>query len=397
VRSRPSIPLIFRGGKRPRLEVRERGSLEPSAGLLFLRANGMIPFQERGLFSGLGFARQFNRDPLGKETCEMAAIYYDSDADMEILRDKTIAIIGYGNQGRAQALNMRDSGIEGIVIGGRKDEYLDRAASEGFEIATVEEASRRGDIVFLLIPDEIAPSVYRESIEPRLKKGAALNFASGYNITFGFIVPPPTVDVIMVAPRMIGEGVRECFLKGEGFPSFIAVEQDATGRAREIALGIAKAIGSTKRGAIEVSFRDETIMDLMAEQVTWPLVLSVFTEVFRFQVEKGIPEEAVLMELYVSKEPAVMLEKMADMGLFRQMPLHSHTSQYGQLSRFKEVDKGYIRAFIEKQFERIESGEFASEWRSEQERGLGLFKSLLEEALASPISQAEERLKSRLK
>ena len=327
----------------------------------------------------------------------MAAIYYDSDANTEILKHKSIALIGYGNQGRAQALNMRDSGIADIIIGGRQDEYLDRAASEGFQVATVEEASRKADIVFLLIPDEIAPSVYQESIEPHLRKGAALNFASGYNITFGFIAPPPTVDVIMVAPRMIGEGVRECYLKGAGFPSFIAVEQDATGSAKEIALGIAKAIGSTRRGAIEVSFRDETIMDLMAEQATWPLILSVLTEVFRFQVEKGIPEEAALMELYVSKEPAVMLEKMADMGLFKQMPLHSHTSQYGQLSRFKQVDKNYIRGFIERQFENIQSGKFASEWRSEQERGLSLFRSLLDEALASPKSQAEERLKSRLK
>lgn len=327
----------------------------------------------------------------------MTSIYHDSDASLEILKDKTIAVIGYGNQGRAQALNMRDSGLRNIIVGGRKDEYLELAAQEGFPTATVDEAAGKADVVFLLIPDEIAPAVYDKSIGPRLKKGAALNFASGYNITFGFIVPPPSVDVIMVAPRMIGEGVRECYLKGDGFPSFIAVQQDATGSAKQLALGIAKAIGSTRRGAIEVSFRDETLMDLMAEQATWPLVLSVFTEVFRFQVEQGIPEEAVLMELYVSKEPAVMLEKMADIGLFKQMPLHSHTSQYGQLSRFNEVDKDYIRTFIQRQFENIRSGRFASEWKSEQENGLRVFKGLLEEAFNSPISRAEERLKSRLR
>lgn len=327
----------------------------------------------------------------------MAAIYHDGDARIDILEDKTIAIIGYGNQGRAQALNMRDSGLVGILVGGIQDEYLERAEQEGFQTATVEEASAKADIIFLLIPDEVAPAVYEKSIRPGLKEGAALNFASGYNITFKFIIPPPTVDVILVAPRMIGEGVRECYLKGVGFPSFIAVNQDASGHAKEIALAIAKAIGSTKKGAIEVSFEHETIMDLMAEQVTWPLVLSVFTEVFRFQVEKGIPEEAVLMELYVSKEPAVMLEKMAEVGLFKQMPLHSHTSQYGQLSRFKEVDKGFIRSFLSKQYENILSGGFASEWKAEQERGLSFFRSLLDEALASPISQAEQRLLSRLK
>ncbi len=327
----------------------------------------------------------------------MTAIYYDSDARLEILKDKTMGIIGYGNQGRAQALNMRDSGLGNIIVGGIKDQYLELAAQEGFETASVEEASERADIIFLLIPDEVAPAVYQKSIHPRVRKGAALNFASGYNITFGFIVPEPTLDVIMVAPRMIGEGVRQCYLKGEGFPSFVAVEQDATGNAKQIALAIAKAIGSTRRGAIEVSFRQETLMDLMAEQATWPLIFSVLTEVFRFQVEQGIPEEAVLMELYVSKEPAVMLEKMADMGLFKQMPLHSHTSQYGQLSRFKEVDKAYIRAFLEKQFQNICSGRFASEWKKEQENGLGEFTRLMEEALASPISLAEERLRQRLK
>lgn len=377
------------------------GPLNFQFDLLVSAIHGMIALSNKiapkGASASLAFATRLSGGPIRKEICEMATIYYDSDANSEILKHKTMAIIGYGNQGRAQALNMRDSGLGNIIIGGRKDEYLELAAGEGFQTASVEEASERADILFLLIPDEVAPGVYEKSIRPRLKKGAALNFASGYNITFGFIVPPPTMDVIMVAPRMIGEGVRECYLKGEGFPSFIAVEQDATGRAKEIALAIAKAIGSTRRGAIEVSFRDETIMDLMAEQATWPLILSVLTEVFRFQVEKGIPEEAVLMELYVSKEPAVMLEKMADMGLFKQMPLHSHTSQYGQLSRFKQVDKNYIRGFIQKQFENILSGKFASEWKSEQERGLSVFRGLLEEALASPISQAEERLKSRLK
>jgi len=326
----------------------------------------------------------------------VANIYYDRDIDESILNGKIIGIIGYGNQGRAQAMNMRDSGFSGVIVGNRDDEYLKTAKQDGFETYSIKEACQKADILFVLIPDEVAPVIYRDKIEPYLRKGKVLNFASGYNITFGLISPPADVDVIMVAPRMIGEGVRETYLKGEGFPSFIAVEQNASGDAKDLALAIAKVIGSTKQGAIEVTFKDETYLDLIAEQATWPLILSVLTEVYDFERELGVPEEAILMELYLSKEPAVMLEKMAETGLFKQLPLHSHTSQYGQLTRFKMVDKGYIRRFIESQFRKIESGEFAREWKTEQEKGLKVFKELVSEVFDCPISCGESRLKERL-
>jgi len=326
----------------------------------------------------------------------MAKIYYDQDADLSYLNDKVIAFIGYGNQGRAQALNMRDSGIKNIIVGNIEDEYKQRAIADGFETYDIATACKKADIMFILIPDEVAPEVYKKDIEPFLEKGNVLNFASGYNITFKFIEPPKDVDVILVAPRMIGEGVRELFLRKEGFPSFIAVEQDASGNAKQIALAIAKAIGSTKKGAIEVTFNDETYLDLMAEQATWPLILSVLTEVFKFEVEMGHPEEAVLMELYMSKEPAFMMEKMAEIGLFKQLPLHSHTSQYGQLTRSELVDKKYIREFIKEQYNKIKQGLFAREWKIEQACGLPVFKKLLDEALNCEISKAEERLKKRL-
>lgn len=327
----------------------------------------------------------------------MAKVYYDSDANVDLIKDKVVAIIGYGNQGRAQALNMRDSGVENIIIGSRKDESWDVANEDGFHTYSIEKACEKADIIFMLLPDEVAPEIYDKQIAPYLKKGDVVNFSSGYNITFGYIKPKDDLDVIMVGPRMIGRGVREMYERGEGFSSFVAVEQDASGNALDIALALAKAMGSTKKGAIEVTFRDETYLDLMSEQATWPLIMVVMNEVYEYLVKEGHPEEAVLMELYLSKEPAFMMEKMADVGLFKQLPFHSNTSQYGQLSRFKTVDKSYIRGFIEKQYSRIKNEEFSDEWHEEQINGLNVLKELKEQAFNSDISLSEARVKEKLK
>lgn len=327
----------------------------------------------------------------------MAKIYYDSDANINFLREKVIAIIGYGNQGRAQALNMRDSGISNIIVGSIKDDSSHIAKKDGFQVMSIAEACKNANIIFMLIPDEVAPKVYKEEIEPNLEDGDAINFASGYNITFSNITTQKNLDIIMVAPRMIGKGVRELYKEGDGAPVFIAVEQDATGNAKDIALALAKAMGGTRRGASEVTFKDETYLDLTAEQAVWPLIMSVLVETYKFQVEKGHPEEAVLMELYLSKEPMVMLEKMVDMGLFKQLPFHSHTSQYGQLTGFAGIDKKYIRNFIEKQYNKIVSGEFADIWENELKNNLENYIKMRNEAFSSDISKAEERVKTRLK
>ena len=322
----------------------------------------------------------------------MAKIYYDKDGDLSLLQAKQIGIAGYGNQGRAQALNMKDSGIEDILVATAGDETYDRAREDGFRVTDLPEMVRRSDIVFLLLPDEIMPEVYREQIAPYLEAGKVLNFASGYNITFKHIIPPEDVDVVMVAPRMIGDGVRNLFLSGEGYPAFIAVEQDSSGSARQLALALARAMGATRKGCIEVTFKDETMMDLLAEQAIWPMILSVITEAFHLEVEKGHPEEASLVELYLSKEPAYMLEKMAEIGLYGQMPLHSHTSQYGQLTRAEKLDKSFIRKTLEEAYDYIEKGHFAEEWKAEQEKGLPEFKRLTKKALQSKIVRVEKKL-----
>lgn len=326
----------------------------------------------------------------------MGKIYYDKDADLSVVIDKVVAIIGYGNQGRSQALNMRDSGVKRVIVGSVKDASWDMAVEDGFEVYSIAEATKLADIVFILIPDEVAPAVYEKDMAPNLVAGNVVNFSSGYNISFGFIKPAADLDIIMVAPRMIGRGVRETYENGQGFPAFVVVEQDASGKAKEIALGLAKAIGSTKSGAIEVTFNDETYLDLMSEQGVWPLIMSVMVEAFDMFIEKGHSPEAILTELYLSKEPAVMMEKMADIGLFKQLPFHSRTSQYGQLSRFKKVDTTYIRKFLEEQYENIKSGGFAHEWEEVKNDNLKELDELRESAFASPISIAEANVKQNL-
>ena len=322
----------------------------------------------------------------------MAKIYYDHDADPGLLDGMTIGIIGYGNQGRAQALNMRDSGAENILVATAKDETYDQARKDGFRVLDIETVTRLSDILFMLIPDEIMPRVYLEQIEPHLSLGKVLNFASGYNITFRQIIPPDQVDVIMVAPRMIGDGVRNLFLQGKGYPAFLAVEQDASGSAKKTALALARAIGATRRGTIEVTFRDETMLDLLAEQAIWPMILSVLTEAYQFVVDKGHPAEASLVELYISREPAYLFDKMAEVGFYRQMPLHSHTSQYGQLSRAEALDKDFIRNTLERAYDDIDRGEFAREWKQELEKGLPEFRRLMEKVKNSGLSKTEKKL-----
>ena len=214
--------------------------------------------------------------------------------------------------------------------------------------------------------------------------------------TYGFIKPAADLDVIMVAPRMIGKGVRETYENGTGFPTFVVINQDATGHAKEIAVGLAKALGSTKAGAIEVTFNDETYLDLMSEQAIWPLIMNVMVTAFDFFHEKGLPAEAILTEMYMSKEPMVMMEKMADMGLFKQLPLHSRTSQYGQLSRFKMVDNSSMRKFIEEQYNNIVNGTFAKEWEEVKADGMKKFDELWAETEQLPISQVEGEVRKNL-
>ncbi len=296
-------------------------------------------------------------------------VYTESDAELSVLDDRTIAIVGYGNQGRAQGLNLRDSGVDDVIVGNRKDESWEQAEADGFPVYPMAEAVGRADVVFLLVPDEVQPEIFRESVEPNLEAGNVLNFASGYNITYGFIEPPAVVDVVMVAPRMIGETVRELYEEGDGAPALLAVDQDATGEARDVALALAKGIGSTRSGVIDSDFESETITDLMTEQALLPVLVNALRAKYEAEVDAGVAPETVLMEQYLSREISHVFEKAATQGLIEQLTLHSQTSQYGQLRFSREFDDGPIREFMNERLAEIRNGRFATEWTTEQQAG----------------------------
>jgi ketol-acid reductoisomerase len=319
--------------------------------------------------------------------------YYDADGNLEVLRHKTLGIIGYGNQGRAQALNLRDSGLD-VIIGGLRDESARQAERDGFAIRSVAEVAERADVLALLIPDEVQRQVYADVLSPRLRRGQTLDFAHGYNIHFGLIAPAPDVDVIMVAPRMIGTEVRTAFVEGRGAPAFIAVAQDASGHALETALAWARGIGATRAGAFKTTFAQETELDLFQEQGLWPLLYRTMTMAYEFLVEKGFPPEMVALEMYGSGEAAEIFREMARVGFFKQARFHSQTSQYGTLSRASAVPFAKeIDAFMAKALTEIRDGRFDAEWRSEQAAGYPVFKKLRAQADSHPINQAEEEMR----
>jgi ketol-acid reductoisomerase len=317
-------------------------------------------------------------------------IFYESDASLEPLRGKTIAILGYGNQGRSQALNLRDSGLE-VIVGNVDDDYAKTARADGFVPAPITEAASKADVLLYLIPDEVQPEVYERDVAPGLHDGDVLCFAHGYNIAFDHIAPPATVDVVMVAPRMIGRGVRDTFVSGKGFPSFVGVHRDASGKACERMLAVAKGIGSTRAGCLEMSFLDEATLDLFTEQGFGPAMGAAMRAAMETLIEAGFPPEAVLMELYMSGELAYSLERASEMGMTAQWELHSHTSQYGTLTRSARWFDVDFKSKMTEVLAEIRSGAFAKEWQAEQAAGLPVFRQAKEMMKHHPIVGWEAR------
>lgn len=321
----------------------------------------------------------------------MATIYHDEDADLGVILGQTVAILGYGNQGSAQAKNLRDSGFE-VIVGNIEDSYRETARAEGFDVVPIAEAAARGDLLLLLTPDEVMPEVYEKDVAPHLSRGNLLCFAHGYNVAFGLIVPPNFIDVVMIAPRMIGAGVRDTYLSGEGFASFVGVHQDATGRAKQRVLALAKALGSTRAGCLEMSMKDEATLDLFTEQAFGPAFGRVMMTAIDTLVEAGYPPEAVLMELYLSGELAYSFRKMREMGALRQHELHSHTSQYGTISRslrYFDLDP-MLKQKMQESLEEIRSGAFAKEWSTSREEKLQFIKQAREIQASLPMTRWEE-------
>ncbi len=321
----------------------------------------------------------------------MAEIYHDDDADLDVLEDQTVALVGYGNQGRSQALNLRDSRVN-VIIGNIRDQAGAAAKEDRFPVSNIAEACEQADVVMLLIPDEIMPEVFKTYVAPNLVPGNLVIFASGYNIAFNLITPPGHVDVTLVAPRMIGVGVRETFVSGGGFPSFVGVHHDATGTAKARMLAIAKGIGSTRAGCIAMSMHDEATLDLFTEQAFGPAFGRVLMTAIELLVEAGYPPEAVLLELYLSGEFAYSFEKMREVGMMEQMDFHSRTSQYGTVTRsarFMTLDES-IKEKMSTVLEEIRSGSFADEWSKQQPTATALFKRIREARDKMPMAKWDQ-------
>ncbi len=257
----------------------------------------------------------------------MSAFYFDDDADLTLLDGKTVAVIGYGNQGRGQALNMKDMGVD-VVVGNIDDAYADIAREDGWDLQTIEDAAAAADVKLMLTSDDSQPEVYENRIGKSLKPGDVMSFAHGFNIHYGEIAPDPRIDVVMVAPRMLGEGVRATFLEGRGFPSLIAVAQDASGVAMPMCLAISKAIGSTRMGVLESSFEEEVLIDLFEEHQPG---LYALRAMYTALVEAGCSPEAVMLDLYASGESVKFAEYGRDLGAFERMKRTSVTAQFGHL------------------------------------------------------------------
>jgi len=327
----------------------------------------------------------------------MARFFTRNEVDSSVLRNKKIAIIGYGNQGRAQAINLRQAGYQ-VLVGNQQDASWDQARKDGFSPSTVASAAADADVIMLLLPDEIAPGIYDESIKPHLTKGKTLLFASGYNITYKHIVPPADVDVILVAPRMIGQGVLDLPARGQGFPVLVGIHQDATGSAQATMLAIADGIGAfLPQGAVvESSCDEETMVDVFSEHTWAGAMLFMIEKAFKVLVESGVSQEVALLELYASGELGEIGHAIAERGLWHQLKLHSHTSQFGQLTHGEQFLGEGIEKAMRDTVSAIRDGSFAKVWREEQAQGSPRFHQLLAQALASPTAKTEDELYRKL-
>ena len=322
----------------------------------------------------------------------MAKFLFDQDVSLDPLRNRTIGVIGYGNQGRAQALNLRDSGCQ-VVVGNRRDRYARAAQGDGFEVLSIRRAVAAAEILVIAIPDEIQEELYQRHIQPVLGSHQVLDFASSYSIRFACIVPPEDVDVVMMSPRAMGVTVRESYLEGKGVPGFVAVDQDASGQARATALALAKGVGCTRAGVVECSFADETDVNLLGEQALWPLLTQAILLTYEVAVEAGVSPEVALIEFYASGEASEVLRQMALEGMFKQARYHSPTSRYGTLSRAAQLPNKQLKADIRKTLKGIRDGSFAREWAREQSRGYAKLQKLKRIAEQHPINQTEQRVR----
>jgi ketol-acid reductoisomerase len=319
-------------------------------------------------------------------------MFYDDDADLDLLRGRTVAIIGFGSQGHAHALNLRDSGVD-VVVGLRPDSAsAAQAAEQGVTVLSPAEAAARADLVMMLVPDEFMGDIYREHIAPGLQPGNTLLFAHGFAIHFGQIVPPAGVDVVMAAPKGPGHMVRRTYAEGSGTPGLVAVQQDASGRAMQTVLAYAKGIGCTRAGVIQTTFAEETETDLFGEQV---VLCGGLTELVRAGfdtlVEAGYQPELAYFECL--HEVKLIVDLMYEKGISGMRYSISNTAEFGDLTRGPRIITEETRREMRKILSEIQNGEFAREFILENRSGRPMFNAIRRRQAEHPIEEVGKTLR----
>ena len=318
-------------------------------------------------------------------------VFYDKDADLSLIKGKTVAIIGYGSQGHAHAANLKDSGVN-VVVGLREGASWNKAKAAGFDVRSVADAVKGADVVMVLLPDENQPAVYKTQIEPNLKEGAALAFAHGFNVHYNQIVAPKNVDVVMVAPKGPGHTVRSEFLKGGGVPSLIAVHQDYTGKARDVALSYAAANGGTKGGVIETDFRQETETDLFGEQaVLCGGLVELIKTGFETLTEAGYAPEMAYFECL--HEMKLIVDLIYEGGIANMNYSISNNAEFGEYVTGGEVINQQSREAMRNALKRIQSGEYAKMFITEGATNYASMTARRRQNAAHPVEQIGAQLR----
>ena len=323
----------------------------------------------------------------------MPQVYYDSDADLKRLQGKTIGIVGYGSQGHCHALNLKDNGQKVMVGLHATSGSREKAQQAGLEVSDVADVARLSDVVMVLVPDHVQGTVYKQSIEPNLAPGNSLMFAHGFNIHYQQIVPPANVNVSMVAPKAPGHRMREMFVEGIGVPALLAIQQDATGDAKDITLAYAKGIGCTNAGVLETTFKDETETDLFGEQnVLCGGVTALIKTAFETLVEAGYPPELAYFECLHEMK---LIVDLIFQGGFKYMRYSvSDTAEYGDYTRGPRVIDEHVRENMRRILRDIQDGSFAKEWMAENDEGRKRFLQMRQEANDHQIEEVGKGLRA---
>ena len=320
--------------------------------------------------------------------------FTQSDADPTFLQNERIAILGYGHLGRPFAQNLRDSGFNAITIGNIDDDYAHQARQEGFPVVPLAEAVRSCDVILVLLPDEVIPDLYPTEIAPYLSPGSAIVFGSGYTLAYDLIHPAENLDVLLLAPRMAGENARQRYLAGSGFYAFVSVEQDASGKAWSRLLGLAGGTGVLRKGALELSARQEADLDLLIEQTVGAVLGMALMNVFYLGVEAGIPPEAMALEMYMSEEMELVWRSFREQGLMQASNAHGPTAMFGGYERTMPLMTSGLADTFRSTLQDIQSGEFARRFQAERLAGypvLGMAQAMIKGE--NPITTAERNLR----